>query len=394
MKILLLVSKLSGGGGERVAAELSWHLPADVEPVFVLLEDIKEYTYRGRVVPLWGTSIARWNIVGRVSNAIRRWHHLRKIVANEKADWVVAFSPALCLLSIFAGAPTIGRANNFFSKRTKSLLSKIKVSHAFRKADKVTAISKGVKEDLMENFNVMQDITVIYNPVDVYQVRQRAKEGVHDDVLERFKATGAPIIVTAGRLETAKGQWHLIRSFANLRERQNAKLVLLGGGSLEVYLKELARDLGISEDVYFAGFQENLYAYFAQSDVFVLSSLFEGFGKVIIEAMAAGVPVVSTDCRSGPREVLAPDTNFRKEAKQIEKSKYGVLTPMLDGNWRGAHESLTPEEELLSSAMFQMIENNNMRERYTMLSQKRAKDFQMDQWIHQWLDILEYDKEK
>ncbi len=391
MKIILLVSKLSGGGAERVASEMSLHLPADVERIFVLLEEKTDYPYEGDIRVLKSEKVGKYNIFARFFNIISRLLQFRKIVKQERPDWVIAFSPSLCLLSSLVFKNTVARANTLHSSAEGSFFSKLKIRWVYKRAKIVTAISQGVAEDLRDSFGIKKEVTVIHNPLDIEFIQKSGEEEVSNEIFNRWRKESVPIIVNAGRMENQKGQWHLVRSFREVLKKRKCKLLILGDGGLRNRLEKLSKDLGLENDVLFTGFQNNPYVYFQRSDVFVFSSLYEGFGKVVTEAMACGLPVISTDCRSGPREILAPDTDFRKEAKEVEYGKYGILTTVPDGKWRGADEPLTPEEEQLANAMYNMIsDQGEIRKSYSDRSLKRAKDFDVKNWIDRWLSVLKF----
>ncbi len=390
MKIILLVSKLSGGGAERVASELSLNLPDNIERVLVLLENKKDYPYKGDLKVLNTKKVGRYNFPGRIFNILSRYWQFRKIVKTENPDWVIAFSPALCFLSSLVFKNTVARANTYHSLANKSFLEKIKIKIAYQRAEKVTAISYGVKEDLQKSFYIKKEIKVIHNPTDINVIKNNIAEENSDPLFKIWIQEKIPIIITAGRLVEQKGCWHLIRAFSKLREDKVCRLVILGEGPMEDKLKNLAKSLGVKEDIYFVGFQKNPYIYFSKANIFILSSLCEGFGKVIVEAMACSLPIISTDCRSGPREILAPDTDFRKEAKEIEFAKYGILTAVPDGNFYDVKDELTKEENEISKAMFQMLENEEFRQGYLKKSLQRAKDFGIKEWIEKWLEVLKY----
>src|SRR5699024_1692708 len=134
------------------------------------------------------------------------------------------------------------------------------------------------------------------------------------------------LIMNMGRLVEEKGQWHLIRAMKYVtQEIKNAKLIIMGVGELESYLKVLVEQLNLVNNVKFLGFKRNPFKYIKNSDLFVMSSISEGFGNVLIEAMACNVPVISTDCRYGPREILEPQSDFNSSTNKIEYCEYGVL---------------------------------------------------------------------
>lgn len=164
------------------------------------------------------------------------------------------------------------------------------------------AVSSGIAEDLASGFDVPRDkVHVVHNPVVTENMMALSKESVAHPWLADKEF---PVIVGVGRLEPQKDFATLIRALGHLRAQRRCRLLILGEGSERAGLQALAAELGLSDCVDMPGFVANPYAYVARSDVFVLSSRWEGFGNVIVEAMALGVPVVSTDCPAGPREIL------------------------------------------------------------------------------------------
>ena len=181
-------------------------------------------------------------------------------------------------------------------------------------ADHVVAVSEGVRRDVLTHTRLRPDsISMIYNPVRVDSIRERGTEPVDH---KWFRDDSLEVILSGGRHEPQKGFDTLLRAFTNL-ERDDARLVLFGEGPETEALQKQAQALEIDERVSFPGFVENPYSYMSAADVFVLSSEYEGFGLVLIEAMACGCPVVSTDCESGPSEIL-------------DNGSYGPLTPVGD----------------------------------------------------------------
>ena len=173
--------------------------------------------------------------------------------------------------------------------------------YAFRGADGIVTVSKGAAADLARfaNFD-RNEITVIYNPVvgaDVPSASSpRAAAG--------WWTGSAPRVLAVGTLAPIKDFAILLSAFALLRQSLNAKLLILGEGKCRGTLEAQARQLGIEANVFMPGFVKDLLPYYQHADVLVLSSTGEGFGNVIVEALEAGTPVVSTDCPSGPREIL------------------------------------------------------------------------------------------
>ena len=176
------------------------------------------------------------------------------------------------------------------------------VRHFYPWSDALAAVSSGVAADLSDVLGVATDeIAVTFNPVVTPDIEQQAAEPVDD----AWFAPGAPpVVLAAGKLKKQKGFDTLLEAFAQIWGRRAARLVILGEGSERGRLEEQVRRLGVEDDVRLAGFVDNPFAFMARSRVFVLSSVWEGLPGVLIQAMACGCPVVSTDCPSGPAEIL------------------------------------------------------------------------------------------
>ena len=187
---------------------------------------------------------------------------------------------------------------------------------AYELADAVVAVSQGVAEDLVATLGLpRQRITTIYNPVVTPKLGVLAGEAPPHAWLG--EDTGWPVIVGAGRLVASKNFPLLLKAFAKLRERRPARLLILGEGPERGRLEALAHDLALTDCVALPGYVANPYAAFSRAALFVLSSDHEGLPTVLIEALACGCPVVSTDCPSGPAEIL-------------EYGRYGELVPVDD----------------------------------------------------------------
>ena len=187
------------------------------------------------------------------------------------------------------------------STQTKRRVAPQLVRWFYPWADAIVPVSQGVAEDLMHLGLPADRIKVIYNPVVIPELFEKASEFPNHPW---FEPGQPPVILGVGRLDKQKDFPMLLQAFALVRQQHLAKLMILGDGKERSSLETLVQELGLSEDVALPGFVSNSIAYMAHSAVFALSSLFEGLPTVIIEAMAVGTPVASTDCISGPAEIL------------------------------------------------------------------------------------------
>lgn len=237
---------------------------------------------------------------------------------------------------------------------SKRWMLKQMISWVMWRADALTCVSKDMVEQYRRVFNSAPHVCV-YNIVDDKYSRQRMEEPVEDDWLFR---KDVPVVVAAGRLAPWKGFADLIRSVHLLTQRRRVRLLILGDGPLRSELQVLIEELGLLDTIRLLGYIENPLKYFARADVFVLSSHVEGLPNVLVEAMMCGCTPVSTDCPTGPREVL-------------QNGRYGYLVPLRDpvamaGAIEKALDNRIPKD-LLAEAVLPFAEANVIRRHFEVL---------------------------
>jgi len=183
----------------------------------------------------------------------------------------------------------------YFKKRVKSF--------AFSRADAVVTVCKGALDDLVENFGITASrVRVVFNPAVPDDIQSLVAEVIDHPWFDG--SSEVPVVCSVGRLSDQKDIPTTFRAIAEILKEREIRLVMVGEGPLLGELQSLTVELGIEQSVWFAGHQTNPYRFMAQSNVFVLSSIYEGIANVLAEALASGVPVVATDCPTGPTEVL------------------------------------------------------------------------------------------
>ena len=223
-------------------------------------------------------------------------------------------------------------------------------------ADGIIAASQGVADDVADLAGLrVENIPVINNPVVTPELFEKAKEPLNHPW---FAPGEPPVILGVGRLVYQKDFPTLIKAFSLVRQQRPARLMILGEGMDRPKLESLVRELGLENEVALPGFTENPYAYMAKASVFALSSVYEGFGNVVAEAMAVGTPIVSTDCESGPSEIL-------------ENGKYGYLVPVGDAEFLADAINATLNNPILSEELKQ-----------------RSQTFSIDRVAARYLEVL------
>ena len=169
-------------------------------------------------------------------------------------------------------------------------------------------------------------------------------------------------MISAGRLVKTKNFPFLLRAFAQVSNNHDISLIILGEGPEKQNVLNLCHSLNIHSKVHLMGFQEEIYTYFQKSDIFILPSLHEPFGNVIIEAMACGLPVIATDCPFGPREIL-------------ENGVYGILVP-------------ANNIEILSQSILDLLHNPEKRLHYSQIGRQRAEEYSITNIISQYHSLF------
>jgi N-acetylgalactosamine-N,N'-diacetylbacillosaminyl-diphospho-undecaprenol 4-alpha-N-acetylgalactosaminyltransferase len=250
------------------------------------------------------------------------------------------------------------------TNKLRGRLTKLLVRLFYPRADRIIAVSPGVAQDLRTSFSIPEEkIVVVTNPIDLESIEAQSHEVCAVDLHE-------PYIMGMGRLSRNKNFSLLIDAFA--LSGIGGKLVILGDGPKREELTHKIADLGLGDRVLMPGFAENPFAYLRRANIFVLPSNSEGFPNGLVEAMALGIPVISTNCGSGPSEILA--NCDRSEVDGIRFAEYGVLVP-------------PDSPELMASALRSMADPD-LRRRYGEKGAARAVDFGIEEAKnHYWAVI-------
>jgi len=370
MKILLLINSLSGGGAERVVQTLANYFTTldDYEVVVVLLETLKDsYVLDSGIKKRVLRTAPTCRGFGKILSMSLQAYEFAKIVKEERPDASISFLVRANLVHImsrwfgnrspiFISERNTSR-NQYKSNSLKNHIMRWLIRWLYPKATRVSAISNGVKENLL-SFGISPcKIKVIYNPQPLQELYELATEFSPIQIKQ-----DASILITVGRLVDQKDHDTLIKAFEKVKRKIDACLYIIGDGPNRKKLENLAQTLALVDDIRFMGWQPNPFALLKQADLFVLSSRFEGFGNVIVEAMACGLPVVTTDCPSGPREIL-------------RGGEIGALVPVGD-------------VDALAQAITTLLSNRQTLTQYAQKSQDRAKEFDVSVIAQEYLEFM------
>lgn len=375
-KVAIFIYSLGGGGAERVALELAFGLKDGYEIEIVTLSPAQNYDAKGLKITTLGSHDLGDSPLKKLLFIFKLSAVFASYCKKERIDTVISFLSRPNIIAAFAKllnpkikliATEHTTLSNYYGQSLADRVLRRFLSLSYKIADKVVAVSNGIAEDLSKNFGLRdKEIEIIYNPVDTERIKTFALQKAGRAVKDGF------VFVTAGRLVESKNYPFLFEAFKSLPSF--CKLWVLGSGEMERELRFLAVEMGVHERITFFGFCENPYAYFAAADCFVMSSRLEGLPTVLIEALACGIPVVSTDCKSGPREILGGGADMLTSG--IEKGEYGLLTSL-------------DNPKFLSLAMQKIIDDDELRGEYKAKAKERAEFFSKEKSIERYRNIIE-----
>ena len=317
-RALFLINSLTGGGAERVMCTLLRHSEAEREEFDITLA-VLDNEAAGNMPPDW-VDVRQFDCRFSLPRSIMT---VRKLHAELRPDISLSFlNRANWANALGSRAPFVisarAHTSHHFANGLRGAVSRSMVRALYPRAAKIIAVSDGVADDLIKNFDIPTDRLVsIPNPLDVGAIQAKSREAP-------TVAINGPFIMSAGRLVKVKNFAMLIRAFA--AAGGDRKLVIAGEGVERGALEALARELGVGDRVILPGYMANPYPLMAAADMFILSSDSEGYPNALIEGMAAGRPVISTNCDSGPSQILADAP--RHAIQGTTHAEHGILVPV------------------------------------------------------------------
>lgn len=372
MKIALVISSLSYGGAQRVLVLIAegFHKKG-YEVAVVTIDGIDKdfYTLSAGIqrvaLDIAGNSLTSLHAVW--NNLYRLWI-LRQVIYSLQPDVVISFLDIINIMTSLALTqikyPVIATEHCVPSLLSDQLVWERLRRITYPNLEKIVSVSQGV--DSYFDWLPKAKRTVIYNPIDPSALLQRTGKPTSDRLLDGRASSreDTRTLIAMGRLTKQKGFDLLLQAFARLKDIHiEWTLTILGEGELRTELECLREKLGLSGQVRFPGVVKNPYEILRLADIFVMSSRFEGFGNVLIEAMACGLPVIATDCPCGPREIIRDGVD-------------GILVPNKD-------------VEALATAMDRLMSDEGERKRLSDCASKAVERFSLEKVMGMWEELLD-----
>ncbi len=384
-KLCILVNSLAGGGAEKVALTLfEEYQRQGVDVCFLCVEKNDVHSIEASHVfylsdKTGGSESGIRKLFSLVHFALR----LKRFVKDQGIDFVQSHMYRANYISILARKLGSGHrvqianhgiASRYLDQGLEGRTNLFLIRWLYPAADQLVCPSAGMLEDLRRLGVSVSCARVIGNPFDIQGILARGKEPLGSDAFS-FDS-GKQYLISVGRLEEVKHPALIIHALYQLVEkRPELELLLLGRGNEEENLRALCARLGIQSKVHFLGQMENPFNFLRHADLLVSASEYEGFSNVIVEAMIVGTPVISTDCPSGPREILAPGSVSKKYlgAGEFEEAEFGVLVP-------------TGDVDVMTDAIEKLLLSDEKPPGYAEKGVLRADDFDQSSIADRYLE--------
>ena len=395
--VMLIIPEMCMGGAQRSLANLSHELAKKANIFFVVFnnQEAVYYTVSGTLLSLevypgkgWlNKGLALWKRIKKLKELKTKLAIDVSISFLEGADYVNMLSRGKekVILSVRGSKlhDEIMRGYHFWFR------SKILIPSIYKKADLIVTVNQGIKNELVDYYGLANNkIQVINNFYDLSEIGSRSKE-LKEGILEELYQH--PTIVTTGRLAPEKRLPYLVQIFKELKQiKRDVRFVIVGEGPERKKIIEICEqtNLRLSEDfytkempdVFLTGNQQNVFKYLHGSSLYLMNSSSEGFPNGMIEAMICGVPIISTDCPYGPREILAPEIHRSFEVIKQYNTPCGILMPLPNSNG---------ERALWVNAIISILDNDVFRNQMVDKGKERVKEFDKTAILSKWSSLIE-----
>lgn len=370
-KLLLISPMLHQGGFERVCITTARLLKTYYDVSIVIFDDADiAFDIRGLSIINIHLGVRNGKLA-KITNLMRRAVRVRKLKQRMKPVIAYSFGPSANMVNALSKTSL---TSVFLGLRGyQDVADDPKMKLYVRKADRIICCSKEIEAIVQEKYGYLQTAT-LYNPYDAEGITELSKEKVTDLPWKMEDEDRPRILIGVGRDDPIKGFWHLIKAFYLVqKEIPQMRLIIMGDGSFE-QAKSLVSELQLEQKVYFPGVRKNPYKYLAASEMFLLSSYTEGFPNVLVEAMILGRPLISTDCRTGPAEIL-------------DHGKYGILVPDMGDTEDYSGDTISEKETCFAEKIIEVLKDSERQKELSELERKRAGEFDYDSYVDNLLKL-------
>lgn len=405
-KLMLISPMLHQGGFERVCVTTARLLQPYFD-VTVVIFDSANIAYDVEGLSIIDIQMGvRKGKLQKILNIIRRSRKVRKLKKEMQPEIAYSFGPTANMVNAFSKT---GKEKVWLGLRNYTDVEEETKMHLLvKKADLIVCCSRDIEKSVKIKYK-FNNTAVLYNLYDVDTIRKEA--AASDPPLpfaEELKGVGSlqqepgqlRYLVSMGRDDPMKGFWHMIKAFKLVHDQiPEARLILMGAGTFQKY-KTLAEQLKITDAIYFAGMRRDPYALLKYGEVYLLTSANEGFPNALVEAMTLSLAPVSTNCLTGPAEILVRNGDtaslndqFTEKQKEKETSviygDYGIVVPEMQKEENLDPADITEEERNLADTVIRLLQDEKLLQSYRQTAARRAGDFTYEKYLEQFLKLAE-----
>jgi len=402
-KILLLIPNLDFGGAQKVFYDHALMF----SDLFEVIECVFNLDY-GHAYPSGNRLIsldvpAGKNIVGKIYRFIERILKFRSVLKTEKPDLVISHLEGADYVNLLARGRSkkiiVVHGSKLHDQNIESWLGrlrkKILIPLVYRKADQIITVSEGIRQELISYFGISSSkVLTVYNFFSLKKLKEEASCSVEN--IEQLKLRGK-VLISSGRLARQKNQVSLLYILNEIKKisKESVSLILLGDGDLLADLQQSCKELSLRYydhshetsihdhyDVFFMGYQSNPLSWYKYADLFVFPSAWEGFPIALGEAMSVGIPVISSNCPTGPIELIEP--NWQKVVNDLQYPYYadaGILMPIPDKKQK---ESIN----LWAYTIMKVLENKPLHENLSKAACMRMHELDEVKIKREWTKLV------